>query len=138
MKKLFFLFLLIPILGLSQNNLEEPPIFPGCEKKKNKRKCFHKKLELHILKYFIYPAEAIVRKEEGRVYVQFVIKSDGSISSIRARAPYKSLERAAIRIISRLSDKKFIPGKVDGKNVDVPFTIPITYRLDSQNNKFKL
>ena len=135
MKKLLLLFILIPIWGLSQNSLEEVPIFPGCENKRNKRKCFDKKLRQHILTSFYYPKEAIVRKEEGRVYVQFVINSDGIISSIKARAPYKSLKEAAIKIISNLSSKKFIAGKVDGKNVNVPFTIPITFILDSQSCK---
>ena len=133
MKKLLLLFILIPIWGLSQNSLEEVPIFPGCENKRNKRKCFDKKLRQHILTSFYYPKEAIVRKEEGRVYIQFVINSDGIISSIKARAPYKSLKEAAIKIISNLSSKKFIPGKVDGKNVNVPYTIPITFKLDSKS-----
>ena len=133
MKNLLFLFLLTPICALSQNSSEEVPIFPGCENKRNKRKCFEKKLRQHILTFFYYPKEAIVRKEEGKVYIQFVINSDGVISSIKARAPYKSLKEAAIKIISSLSSNKFIPGKVDGKNVDVPFTIPMTFRLASQN-----
>ena len=133
MKKLLFLFLLIPICALSQNSSEEVPIFPGCENKRNKRKCFEKKLRQHILTFFYYPKEAIIRKEKGKVYIQFVINSDGVISSIRARAPYKSLKEAAIKIISNLSSNKFIPGKVDGKNVDVPFTIPMTFRLASQS-----
>ena len=133
MKKLLVLLLIAPVLGFGQNSSEEVPIFPGCENKRNKRKCFDKKLRQHILTSFYYPKEAIVRKEEGRVYIQFVINSDGIISSIKARAPYKSLKEAAIKIISSLSSNKFIPGKVDGKNVDVPFTIPMTFRLASQS-----
>ena len=133
MKKLLLLLLIAPVLGFGQNSSEEVPIYPGCENKRNKRKCFDKKLRQHILTFFYYPKEAIVRKEEGRVYIQFIINSDGDITSVNARAPYKSLKEAAIKIISRLSSNKFIPGKVDGKNVDVPFTIPITFRLASQS-----
>ena len=133
MKKLLLLLLIAPVLGFGQNSSEEVPIYPGCENKRNKRKCFDKKLRQHILTFFYYPKEAIVRKEEGRVYIQFIINSDGDITSVNARAPYKSLKEAAIKIISRLSSNKFIPGKVDGKNVDVPFTIPITFRLSSQS-----
>ena len=133
MKKLLLLLLVAPVLGFGQNSSEEVPIFPGCENKRNKRKCFDKKLRQHILNSFYYPKEAIDRKEEGRVYIKFVINSDGIISSIKARAPYKSLKEAAIKIISNLSSKKFIPGKVDGKNVNVPFTIPITFVLDSKS-----
>ena len=133
MKKLLLLLLIAPVLGFGQNSSEEVPIYPGCENKRNKRKCFDKKLRQHILTFFYYPKEAIVRKEEGRVYIQFIINSDGDITSVKARGPYKSLKEAAIKIISRLSSNKFIPGKVDGKNVDVPFTIPITFRLASQS-----
>ena len=135
MKKLLLLLLVAPVLGFGQNSSEEVPIFPGCENKRNKRKCFDKKLRQHILNSFYYPKEAIDRKEEGRVYIKFVINSDGIISSIKARAQYKSLKEAAIKIISHLSSKKFIPGKVDGKNVNVPYTIPITFILDSQSCK---
>ena len=133
MKKLLLLLLIAPVLGFGQNSSEEVPIYPGCENKRNKRKCFDKKLRQHILTTFYYPKEAIVRKEEGRVYIQFIINSDGDITSVNARAPYKSLKEAAIKIISRLSSNKFIPGKVDGKSVNVPFTIPITFILDSKS-----
>ena len=60
MKKLLLLFLLIPMLGHSQNSSEEAPIFPGCENRKNKRKCFEKKLQQHIEANFRYPREAAV------------------------------------------------------------------------------
>ena len=94
---------------------------------------FRKKTPSTHINFFLLSKEAIIRKEEGKVYIQFVINSDGVISSIKARAPYKSLKEAAIKIISSLSSNKFIPGKVDGKNVDVPFTIPMTFRLASQS-----
>ena len=129
MKKLLLLFLLIPILGLSQYSSEEVPIFPGCENRKNKRKCFVKKLQEHIEANFRYPREAVVKKIEGRVYVQFVINTDGKISDIRVRGPHKSLEAEALRIIGKLYNENFTPGKQDGINVRVPFSIPITFRL---------
>ena len=115
MKKLLLLLLVAPVLGLGQNSSEEVPIFPGCENKRNKRKCFDKKLRQHILNSFYYPKEAIDRKEEGRVYIKFVINSDGIISSIKARAPYKSLKEAAIKIISNLSSKNLYREKLMGK-----------------------
>ena len=61
------------------------------------------------------------------VYVQFVIAKDGSITSVRMRGPDKNLGKEAARIISRLP--KMTPGKQRGRAVRVPFSIPITFRL---------
>lgn len=64
---------------------------------------------------------------QGRVYVNFVIGKDGNISNIRMRGPDKNLENEANRIISKLP--KMTPGKQRGKAVRVPFSIPITFKL---------
>ena len=58
--------------------------------------------------------------------MQFVIAKDGSITGVRMRGPDKNLEKAA-RIISKLP--KMTPGKQRGRAVRVPFSIPITFRL---------
>lgn len=64
---------------------------------------------------------------QGRVYVNFIIAKDGSISNIRMRGPDKNLEAEAQRIISKLP--QMTPGKQRGRPVRVPFSIPITFRL---------
>jgi protein TonB len=64
---------------------------------------------------------------QGRVYVNFIISRDGSIIHIRMRGPDKNLEKGAQRIISKLP--KMIPVKQRGRTVRVPFSIPITFRL---------
>ena len=109
--------------------IEDVPIFPGCEKvaKSKRRACFQEKMNKHIRKNFRYPEIAQEMGIKGRVYVQFVIAKDGSITSIRMRGPDKNLEKEAKRIISRLP--KMTPGKQRGRAVRVPFSIPITFRL---------
>ena len=64
---------------------------------------------------------------QGRVYVQFIIAKNGDIVGIRTRGPDKNLEKEAQRIIGKLP--KMIPGKQRGRPVRVPFSIPITFRL---------
>ena len=64
---------------------------------------------------------------QGRVYVNFIIAKDGSITNVRMRGPDKNLEKEAARIISRLP--KMTPGKQRGRPVRVPFSIPITFGL---------
>ena len=109
--------------------IEDVPLFPGCEnvKKSERRKCFQDKVQRHIAKNFRYPEIAQEMGIQGRVYVQFVIAKDGSITSIRTRGPDKNLEKEANRIISKLP--KMTPGKQRGRAVRVPFSIPINFRL---------
>ena len=81
----------------------------------------------HIRKNFRYPVIAQEMGIQGRVYVNFIIAKDGSITNIRMRGPDKNLENEAARIIGRLP--KMTPGKQRGRAVRVPFSIPITFRL---------
>jgi protein TonB len=109
--------------------IEDVPLFPGCEnvKKSERRKCFQEKIQRHIARNFRYPEIAQELGIQGRVYVQFVIAKDGSITDIRTRGPDKNLEQEAERIIGRLPT--MTPGKQRGRAVRVPFSIPITFRL---------
>lgn len=108
-------------------SVDKVPVFPGCENSEDPRICFVGKIQEHIRKYFIYPEEAQLNNIQGRVFVQFTVSYDGSISFIRTRGPEKVLEDAARAIIEKLP--KMIPGEHNGKQVDVPFSIPISYVL---------
>ena len=109
--------------------IEDVPIYPGCERvaKSERRNCFQDKINKHIRKNFRYPEIAQEMGIQGRVYVNFIIAKDGSITNVRMRGPDKNLEKEAARIISRLP--KMTPGKQRGRPVRVPFSIPITFRL---------
>ena len=109
--------------------IEDVPIYPGCERvaKSKRRDCFQEQINKHIRKNFRYPEIAQEMGIQGRVYVNFVIDKDGSITSIRMRGPDKNLEKEAQRIISKLP--RMTPGKQRGRAVRVPFSIPITFRL---------
>jgi protein TonB len=109
--------------------IEDVPIFPGCERvaKNKRRECFQEKIQRHISRNFRYPEIAQEMGIQGRVYVQFMISKDGTISSIRTRGPDKNLEKEAQRIIRKLP--RMTPGKQRGRPVRVPFSIPITFRL---------
>ena len=109
--------------------IEDVPIFPGCEKvkKSERRACFQERMNRHIRKNFRYPEIAQEMGIQGRVYVNFVIGKDGAITNVRMRGPDKNLEKEAQRIISKLP--QMTPGKQRGRPVRVPFSIPITFRL---------
>jgi len=109
--------------------IEDVPIFPGCESvaKSQRRACFQEQMNKHIRKNFRYPDIAQEMGIQGRVYVNFIISQDGTITNIRMRGPDKNLENEAARIIGRLP--KMTPGRQRGRAVRVPFSIPITFRL---------
>ena len=109
--------------------IEDVPLFPGCERvaKSKRRDCFQEQMNKHIVKNFRYPEIAQEMGIQGRVFVQFMIGKDGSISGIRTRGPDKNLEKEANRIISKLP--KMTPGKQRGRAVRVPFSIPIQFKL---------
>ena len=105
------------------------PLYPGCERvpKSQRRKCFQEQIQKHIAKNFRYPEIAQEMGIQGRVFVQFTIGKDGSISGIRTRGPDKNLEKEASRIIGKLP--QMTPGKQRGRPVRVPFSIPIIFKL---------
>ena len=109
--------------------IEDVPIFPGCESvaKSQRRACFQEQMNKHIRKNFRYPDIAQEMGIQGRVYVNFIISKDGTITNIRMRGPDKNLENEAARIIGRLP--QMTPGSQRGRPVRVPFSIPITFRL---------
>ncbi|WP_318309534.1 energy transducer TonB [Flagellimonas crocea] len=107
--------------------IEDVPVFPGCENAANKKDCFQEKMQDHIRRNFRYPEIAQEMGVQGRVSVIFVIQKDGSIGNIRMRGPDKNLEAEAMRIIQKLP--KMTPGKQRGRAVKVPFSIPITFKL---------
>jgi len=109
--------------------IEDVPLYPGCERvpKSQRRKCFQEQIQKHIAKNFRYPEIAQEMGIQGRVFVQFTIGKDGSISGIRTRGPDKNLEKEAYRIIGKLP--QMTPGKQRGRPVRVPFSIPIIFKL---------
>jgi TonB family protein len=113
--------------GIAFAVVEEVPIFPGCEDADDKRACFNEQIQKHIGKHFNYPQTAQDANIEGRVSTIFIISSEGTIENIKMRGPDKSLEDEVERIIKRLP--QMTPGKQKGKAVNVPFSIPVTFKL---------
>lgn len=75
-----------------------------------------------------YPQEAYQNGIQGRIIVQLVVKSDGSVGDVKViRSVDASLDREAIRVCKSLPN--FTPGRMNGKAVNVWYTLPITFKL---------
>lgn len=76
-----------------------------------------------------YPQLAKKNKISGRVFVQFVIEPDGSISNVRvSRDIGGGCGTEAVRIVKSMP--KWTPGKNRGKAVRTAYTLPVNFKLD--------
>ena len=75
-----------------------------------------------------YPEDAAKQKVEGRVMVQFIVETDGSISDVHvAKQVFPSLDAEAIRVVQAMP--KWTPGKEKGNVVRVKYNLPIVFRM---------
>lgn len=109
--------------------IEKAPIFPGCaaESEKDLRVCFQKSILSHISKNFRYPEFAQKSGIQGKVVISFIVNKEGFMTKLKANGPHPTLELEAIRIFSKLP--RLTPGYQRGLLVNVPFSLPITFRL---------
>ena len=112
--------------------IEYVPVFPGCEDlqtQAERKECFNQKVQEHIKNNFKYPPSALEMGITGKVYLQFVIDSNGRVTGIQKRGPDKLLENEAVRIIASLPKVK--PGEQRGKKVSVKYSIPINFIMQN-------
>jgi TonB family protein len=95
------------------------PVFPGSDTA----------LINYVKNNIKYPLKCKEEGIEGTVYVRFIVTKTGTIGSVSVmRAVNPLLEEEAIRIVKSLP--KWTPSIKDGKQVNVWFIIPVTFRLD--------
>lgn len=87
----------------------------------------------HIAKKMLYPAEARKNGIVGKVFVEFVVQPDGSLTNIKTlKGIGMGCDEEAMRAIASYPDK-WIPGKNGGVDVKQRMVLPITFKLDGQN-----
>lgn len=76
-----------------------------------------------------YPESAVKENVEGRVIIRFVIDKEGNVKEPNIlRGIHADCDAEAIRVVSMMP--KWTPGKQNGKDVSVYFTLPIIFKLD--------
>jgi len=107
------------------------PVWPGCETLESESArfdCFNYGIRNFLVNNFEVPP-ATTQKEKkaqtGKVYVDFVIEKDGSISSVKIlRGVHPKVDAEAIRMVKSMPDMH-APAFVDGKPVRMSYTLPI-------------
>ena len=78
-----------------------------------------------------YPNDAREAGAQGRVVVSFIVEKDGSISNAKVTKPtYSSFDEEALRVVCAMP--KWMPGKQNGEVVRVKYSLPVSFRHDSQ------
>jgi protein TonB len=81
-----------------------------------------------IQKAVRYPSMALRNQVEGRVYVSFTVDPKGEVTDVKiVKGLGSGIDEETIRAIKTLP--RFIPGKQNGREVSVSFTVPVTYKI---------
>jgi protein TonB len=82
----------------------------------------------YVGKKLKYPAQARRMGIEGKVFVEFVVDKDGTITNVKAiKGIGAGCDEEAIRVIQ--ASPKWNPGKQRGRPVKVRMILPITFKL---------
>jgi TonB family protein len=82
----------------------------------------------HIQNHLHYPAQALEKRVEGRVFVGFVVDATGQVQQARVlKGLGFGCDEEALRIIQQMP--AWTPGKQNGRAVSVAYTLPVIFRL---------
>jgi len=99
--------------------IEQMPQFPGGDQE----------LLNYINKNIKYPVIAQENGISGKVTLRFVVSKTGTVDRVEVvRSLDPACDKEAIRVVKSLP--RFIPGKQNGVNVSVWYTLPVTYKLE--------
>lgn len=105
-------------------SVENPPSFSGGMAEFSK----------YLMTSIKYPADDRKNNIQGKVFVSFVVETDGSLSDVVAmRGPSETLKEEGVRVIK--ASPKWKPGIQNGKPVRVQYTVPINFTLGSETKK---
>ncbi len=98
--------------------VEQMPEFPGG----------YEKMMEYLSKNIKYPQMAKEAGVKGKVYVQFVVGSDGKITDIKTiRGIGSGCDEVAMAAVKKMP--KWTPGEQRGKKVPVRFVLPVNFTL---------
>lgn len=96
----------------------QKPQFPGGEQS----------LYKYLANNIRYPERAVNANQEGAVYVNFVIRKDGSVSDVSVKKPIGfTMDEEAKRVVKSMPRWK--PAKLNGKPVHYVYQLPVKFVL---------
>ncbi|RTQ53685.1 energy transducer TonB [Hymenobacter gummosus] len=75
-----------------------------------------------------YPALALRNQVEGKVFVNFIVRTDGQLSNFNiTKGIGAGCDEEAIRVLRQMP--RWSPGKQNGRAVNVSYTVPVTFAV---------
>jgi protein TonB len=149
MKSILIILLLIPVVGISQeeNQPTEPSrVSPPPPPKNHVKKRAYpdevvdfpdvvpefpggtEALSAYIQENLKYPEAALNKQQQGKVYVSFIVEKDGNITRVKIeRGVSAELDEEAKRIVRSMPNWK--PAEAGGKPVASRCRLPIFFQL---------
>ncbi|GAB3994365.1 hypothetical protein GCM10028807_31960 [Spirosoma daeguense] len=113
-----------PSTGAVFTVVEQQPEYPGGMRA----------LGQYLAKNLRYPAEARQKRVQGRVFLQFVVSTTGSVRDLRVLKGIGSgCDEEAIRVVSQMPN--WTPGKQQGRPVNVQYNLPIQFSLEKADKR---
>lgn len=87
-------------------------------------------LKTYLASKIVYPPRSYKYYKQGKVYVQFMINEDGSISNaLVVRGQDKDLNKEALRVIRNMPNWK--PAIKDGEPIPMTYTCPLVFTIQN-------
>ena len=117
------------VAEVAEETIEEAPIpFTLVEEKPSFNGGDANQFVRWVQSNMVFPEAARENGISGRIFVQFTIEPDGSLTNIKIlRGLDPSLDQEVIRVVS--SSPKWTPGKQRDKAVRVTYQFPVTFQL---------
>jgi protein TonB len=114
------------------NQVENMPIFRGCEEaigEEARMDCFNQQLLQYVAKNFKVSERMMAFSSSEKVYVEFIIESDGNVRKAQVvRGEDDLVGTEAIRVVKNMPT--FTPAKVNGKPVRMSYILPVNVKLN--------
>jgi TonB family protein len=108
------------------NSVEKMPTFPGGDEARID----------FMMKNLKYPEQAKKNGVQGKVFVTFIVETDGSLTNVKVmRGIGGGCDEEAVRVIKLMP--KWTPGLEKGKPVKVQFVLPIKFALGEKSDADK-
>jgi TonB family protein len=108
------------------NAVEKMPTFPGGDEARID----------FMMKNLKYPEQAKKNGVQGKVFVTFIVETDGSLTNVKVmRGIGAGCDEEAVRVIKLMP--KWTPGIEKGKPVKVQFVLPIKFALGEKSDADK-
>lgn len=116
--------------------VDQLPFFDKCTDKE----CSDERLINFISSHLKYPKKARKKGIQGRVFIQFVVKKDGSVGDAKiVREIGGGCGEEALKVVNSMNSKTkgWTPGALKGDKVNVLYTLPVTFKIGKKGKKKK-